>query len=124
MRVLPALGIALLAGCNGIDGACTLIACDSGLIVQLAQAPTTAYRIEVFSQESGPHYIFDCDNPAQCGTEAQFADFMPEAVTIRVITSAGTREQTAHPAYTVSRPNGPNCEPTCRQARVTVALPG
>jgi hypothetical protein len=124
-RSLVTAGVALLAGCKGIiNGTCTLIGCNSGLIVALAQAPTSAYRIEVFSTPDGPHYVFDCPNPAQCVPEAMFDDYMPASVTIRVTTSAGTREQTAQPAYSVSRPNGPNCEPECRQARVTVALPG
>ena len=90
----------------------------------LAQAPAGAYRIEVFSSPSGPHYVYDCASAAQCGTSAMFTDYTPEAVTIRVTTSAGTREQTAQPTYSVSRPNGPNCGPECRQAQVTVALPG
>jgi len=123
-RRLFAAGVALLAGCNGITGGCTLIGCANGLIVNLAQAPTSAYRIEVFAIESGPHFIFECANPAQCGPGAAFNDFMPEAVTIRVTTSAGTREETVHPTYDVSQPNGPNCGPECRQAQGTVALPG
>jgi hypothetical protein len=124
-RSLATACVALLAGCNGIiDGACTLIACSSGLTVQLAQAPAGAYRIEVFSSPEGPHYVYDCANPAQCGTAATFSDYTPATVTIRVTTPAGTREQTAQPAYGVSRPNGPNCGPECTQATVTVALPG
>ena len=122
-RSLATACVALLAGCNGISGACTLIGCDSGLVVLLAQAPTGPYRIEVFSREDAPHYAFDCAVPGQCG-DVRFVDYTPESVTIRVTTSAGTREQTAQPKYSVYRPNGPNCEPTCRSAAVTVALPG
>jgi len=123
-RSLATACVALLAGCNGISGACTLIGCDSGLIVALSQTPTSAYKIEVFSSPEGPHYVFDCANPAQCGSEAMFNNYLPQSVTIRVTTTAGTREQTAQPAYSTSRPNGPNCGPECKQARVTVALPG
>jgi hypothetical protein len=123
-RFLSLAAVVLLAGCTGIiDGACTLIGCSSGLTVQLAAAPAGAYRIEVFSSPSGPHYVWDCGDAAQCGTTAMFTDFTPTSVTIRVTTSAGTREQTSQPAYNTSRPNGPNCEPTCTQATVTVALP-
>ena len=124
-RSLGAACVALLAGCTGIlDGTCTLIGCSSGLTVSLAQAPAGAYRIEVFSSPNGPHYVYDCANAAQCGTTTMFTDYTPESVTIRVTTSAGTREQTAQPTYNVGRPNGPNCGPECKQAQVTVALPG
>jgi hypothetical protein len=124
-RFLSTACVALLAGCTGIiDGTCTLIGCSSGLTVNLAQAPAGAYRIEVFSSPGGPHYVWDCGDAAQCGTSAQFTDFTPESVTIRVTTSAGTLEQTSQVTYDVSRPNGPNCGPTCTQAQVTVALPG
>ena len=124
-RFLSSAAVALLAGCTGIfDGTCTLIGCDSGLSVQLAQVPAGAYRIEVFSGSGGAHYVFECANAAQCGTAAFFADYTPASVTIRVTTAAGTREQTAQPAYSTNRPNGPDCEPTCTQAAVTVAFPG
>jgi hypothetical protein len=123
-RSFSAACVALLAGCNGIiDGTCTLIGCESGLLVQLAQTPTGPYRIEVFSFAGGPHYVFECANPGSC-EPARFTDYTPASVTIRVTTSAGTREETAQPAYAESQPNGPNCGPTCRQATVTVALPG
>jgi hypothetical protein len=124
-RSLGAACVALLAGCNGIiNGNCTLIGCASGLIVNLAQAPAGAYRIEVFSEPGGPHYVFDCASAAQCGTSTMFTDYTPASVTIRVTTSAGTREQTAQPSYSINRPNGPDCGPECKQGQVTVALPG
>lgn len=122
-RSLSAACVALLAGCNGFDGLCTLVGCDSVLLVRLAQAPAGPYRIEVFSHADAPHYVFDCANPATCG-EARFVDYTPELVTIRVTTAAGASEQTVQPTYDVDRPNGPNCEPTCKGAVVTVPLPG
>jgi hypothetical protein len=123
-RSLVTACVALLAGCNGISGGCTLIGCDSGLLVNLTQAPAGAYRIEVFATLDGPRYVYDCASAAQCGTTAFFNDYTPESVTIRVTTAAGTREQNAQPSYSVNQPNGPNCDPTCKQAQVTVALPG
>jgi hypothetical protein len=122
-RSLSAACVALLAGCSGISDLCTLVDCQSGLLVQLAQTPTGPYRIEVFSRDDAPHYVFDCANPATCGY-AMFLDYTPELVTIRVTTAAGTSEQTVQPTYDIDRPNGPNCEPTCKAANVTVPLPG
>jgi hypothetical protein len=122
-RPLSAACVALLAGCSGISDLCTLVGCDSVLVVRLAQTPTGPYRIEVFSRDDAPHYVFDCANPATCG-EARFLDYTPDRVTIRVTTAAGTGEQTVRPAYDVDRPNGPNCEPTCKGAIVTMPLPG
>jgi len=121
-RSLSAACVALLAGCNGISTACTLIGCNSGLLVRLAGTPTGPYRIEVFSHPDAPRYVFDCANPATCG-DARFVDYTPASVTVRVTTAAGTREETVQPAYSTSRPNGPNCEPTCTQGTVTVPLP-
>jgi len=120
-RSLAAACVALFAGCSGITGICTLVDCDSGLFVQLAQTPTGPYRIEVFSGEDTPDHVFDCENPSLC--YPKFIDYTPELVKIRVTTSAGTREQTAKPKYSVWRPNGPHCEPACKSATVTVALP-
>ncbi|MFL5537556.1 MAG: hypothetical protein ACJ8J0_01105 [Longimicrobiaceae bacterium] len=122
-RSLSAACVALLAGCSGISDLCTLVDCDSGLLVQLAQTPTGPYRIEVFSHPESPHYVFDCANPATCGY-ALFVDYTPSQVTIRVTTAAGTSEQTVKPTYDVDRPNGPNCDPACMQGTVTVPLPG
>jgi hypothetical protein len=122
-RSLSAACVALLAGCNGFDGLCTLVDCDSGLLVQLAQTPTGPYRIEVWLPGDDSTQVFECANPATCGN-AFFADFTPKSVVIRVITDAGVRQETAQPTYSVSQPNGPHCEPTCRNATVTVPLPG
>jgi len=118
--------VALLAGCTGItDGACTLLACENGLAVELASAPDGAYTVEVFTaaSQNGPHYIFQCVDPATCGTSAFFAEFTPVNVVVRVTTGGRTHEETVTPAYQQVRPNGPNCGPECKQATVTVALP-
>jgi hypothetical protein len=123
-RSIYLAGLALLAGCTSLSDVCTLIGCNSGLTVSLAQAPVGGYTIEVFAQAGGPHFTFECASAAQCGTAAEFKDFTPDQATIRVTTAAGTREQTVQPTYSQNQPNGPSCGPTCRQASVTVALPG
>jgi hypothetical protein len=44
----------------------------------------------------------------------------PGACTL--IGCTGLVELTEQPAYQLTRPNGPECPPECRSARVTVAL--
>jgi hypothetical protein len=122
-RLLLSSVLLTLAGCQGITGACTLIGCHSGLVVQLDRAPAGAYRIEAFVAESGPRQVFDCAGVAQCGAETRFDDFTPETVTVRVITAAGTTTQTFQPSYSKYQPNGAECGPTCRTAVVTATLP-
>jgi hypothetical protein len=125
-RSATAAAVALLAGCTGgINGACTLIGCQSGLTVNLAQAPAGSYSIEVFtpSSQNGAHYVFQCASAASCGTTAFFAEFTPASVVVRITTETGGREEYVTPSYQKSRPNGPNCGPECIQATVTVALP-
>jgi hypothetical protein len=51
-----------------------------------------------------------------------FPDFTPASVTIRVLTGTQTTEVTRQPMYEVTRPNGPECPPECRNARVIVVL--
>ena len=125
-RSTSAALVALLAGCSGIlDPACTLLACENGLTVNLAQAPTGAYSIEVFTPSAvpGPHYVFQCADAASCGTSAFFPEFTPANVVVRVTTQRGMHQDALVPVYQKARPNGPRCGPECTQATVTVALP-
>lgn len=125
MRSVSAVLFSLLvAGCTRLSDVCTLIYCSNSLTVHLAQAPAGAYTIEVFTQPAGPRYVFTCANAAQCGSSAEFADFTPDQVTVRVTTAAGTRDEVVTPHYSENRPNGSGCGPVCKQAEVTVALPG
>lgn len=112
---------ALVSGC-GVAGptACTLIGC-TGLVVEVTGAPGQTPVTVVVTAPDGSTRSTTCTSTT--GTcPVSFPDFAPASITIRV--SAGTRaiEETRQPVYEVSRPNGPECPPECRNARVTVAL--
>jgi hypothetical protein len=53
-----------------------------------------------------------------------FEGLMPQRVTIRVTTAAGTRSQEFTPKYEAQYPNGRLCGAACRNATVTMRLPG
>jgi hypothetical protein len=126
-RALLSAAAALLsgAGCSVFDpgdDVCTLAGCFSGLRVELAARPTGPFRVEVTSAAApgGATYVFDCPDAARCGPGAFFPDFTPERVTVRVVTSGGAVTRDFAPAYRTFRPNGDDCEPTCREATVRV----
>ena len=115
----------LLTASACIDSACTLIGCSSGLRIQFASPPTTAYRIEATSGfAQGPKYVFDCPNVAMCNAPTiQLNDYLPPTVTINVITAAGTTTTEVNPEYSKFQPNGSRCGPTCTVATVQVPFP-
>jgi hypothetical protein len=119
--------VAGLAGCNSLGPhTCTLIGCQNGLTVRLSTMPAAPFRVElrVASPTSQPAYVYDCSNPASCAQGAFFPDFSGEHAFVTVVTSAGTRTtEVTRIEYRVSRPNGPNCPPECRQATVTADVP-
>jgi hypothetical protein len=120
IATLAPLGLACSAFTS--EGPCTLIGCSDGLVVRVDGAGDGPTTIEL-RVPLRPPVVRTCGGPAHCAAGVQFENETPEHVTI-VVTS-GDREQVmdAEPAYVTSRPNGPDCEPECRQAVVTVALP-
>lgn len=54
-----------------------------------------------------------------CGTNrVAFLDFAPQDVTVSIESNSLHATQSFRPDYKVFRPNGPNCEPECRSARI------
>ena len=99
--------------------ACTLIGCESGLRVVLTTPPAAPYRVEAYVPGSAVRQMRQCNTGGTC--DITFVDFTPAQVTIEVITTADTVRRDAAPAYQISRPNGPQCDPECRSATVTVS---
>ena len=125
-RALAAVGTfcGLLQGCGRLfEEGCTLIGCTSGLRIQLVPPPSS-YRLEARSIPAGSPVplVVECAAPAGCGT-AFFDDYFPTRVQLRLIVAGRTRDTTLTPTYVVSRPNGDHCEPTCRQAAITLPVP-
>jgi len=100
--------------------ACTVIGC-TGLVVEVTGAPAQTPMTIVVTAPDGSTRSTTCT--AATGTcPVSFPDFTPASVTIRVSAGAQTTEVTRQPIYDVTRPNGPECAPVCRNARVTVVL--
>jgi hypothetical protein len=111
----------LLAACSNGAGlkTCTLIGCNDGLNVTVTSALQQDYSVTV---KSGTETLrtFTCQAGQPCFT---FIDNQtPASVTVQIATNAGTVSRSYTPQYTTSRPNGPGCDPECRQATVTVNL--
>lgn len=134
MRYLPSRVVLLAAalvpassGCEPPLGACTLIGCTSGLTVELSALPVGAFSVALQAGAPGesPEYRYDCAaGGAPCAREILFPGFLAERVLVTVTTTSGsvTREFT-DVRFTASRPNGPRCEPVCRNARVRFSVP-
>jgi hypothetical protein len=112
---------ALGSGCDLVGpSACTLIGC-TGLVVEVTGAPgQTPVTVVVTAPDGSTRSAICTSATGTC--PVSFPDFTPASVTIRVTTGTQTFEETRQPMYAVTRPNGPECPPECRNARVTVAL--
>jgi hypothetical protein len=119
---LNATAVLLLASCNPLTQACTLIGCHNGLAVNFSGTPAGAYRVEAWSELETTPQVFDCPAGQTCGPVV-FPDFEGEDVTVRVTTGAGVRTQTfENVEYEALYPNGRRCGAACEQASVTVQL--
>ena len=113
----------LLAGpaCNVVGpSACTLIGC-TGLVVEVTGVASQTPVTVVVTAPDGSTRNAICT--AATGTcPVSFPDFTPASLTVRVSSGTQSTELTVQPDYLLTRPNGPECPPECRGARVTVAL--
>lgn len=114
------VGWVLLVGCSGNQEpprACTQIGCNDGLNITLASTPQQDVTVTVKSGADVMH-TFTCAAGQQCS--AFIDNRTPTSVTVQVTSAAGTVSKDYTPEYQLSRPNGPGCDPECRQATVTV----
>ena len=118
---LYAIAAATLAGCNPV-GVCTLIGCFDGLSVRFDREPGGPFRVEAIVPGDATPRVVECTT-GLCAP-IWFPDLMAERVTIRVTTAAGTRSQEFTPKYEAEYPNGRRCGAACRNASVTMQLPG
>jgi hypothetical protein len=102
--------------------ACTMIGCENGVTVQLASVPAVPFSVEL-TPTGGAPTIKECTAATACGSELFFAGVSADSVTVKVTSPAGESVTRAKAEYAVTRPNGPQCDPECRQARVTATVP-
>jgi hypothetical protein len=98
---------------------CTLIACSDGITVELQGDVPSSYTVT--ARAGTQTRTRECSAAQPCAP-ILFENFTPETVTIEVTTAAGTVRREITPEYRTVRPNGPDCPPECRQARIVITL--
>ena len=120
--VFHTTALVLLASCNPITQACTLIGCEDGLAVRLNGAPAGPYRVEAWSELRIAPTVYECGAAETC-PPIFFPGFAGNDVVVRVTTAAGVRTQAFDGVeYQAVYPNGRRCGGACEQAVVTVQL--
>ena len=100
---------------------CTLIGCVEGLAVFIDGAPLGPWTVEARA-DSVPTRAFQCSAGIQC-TAAFFPGTFPAPVTVTVTREARTATHVVVPDTLISYPNGVQCGPGCRTARIVVPAP-
>lgn len=113
---------AALAGCaDSTAPVCTLIGCESGVRIELAEPLTEGATVTLEPDEPGGVAVsFQCTAASPCESPLFARDFTPESLTVRIQGGGIDYSESFTPTYTVSRPNGPRCPPECRIATIVV----
>jgi hypothetical protein len=118
--VMALLAGAAASGCI-VGGACTTIGCADGVNVEWSGATMRERGTLVID---GEILAFDCaagpTAAVWCTPKGLRLTRTPTTLRVEVITDRGTRSGSFTPQYTSNRPNGPDCDPVCRGATVTV----
>jgi len=122
-RFTAVLAMALVAAsCSSRSEAqtvCTLIACSDGITVEVQGNVPDSYTVT--ARAGTETRSRECSRAQPCDA-TMFENFTPENVIIEVTSAAGTVRREVRPEYRKVRPNGPDCPPECRQARIVVTL--
>lgn len=102
-----------------IPKGCTLIGCDSGLLVELEGAPSDPFTMTA-TATGGETQTIECSGPEDC--YLFFQDFTPAEVTVTYESGEQVVEITFSPEYSRIRPNGEDCPPECINASVSLRL--
>jgi hypothetical protein len=103
--------------------ACTMIGCEDGVAVELETVPQAPFSVEVTPLPGGAATIKECATAEACGATLFFEEVRADSISVKVTSAAGTRTVGVRISYSTSRPNGPQCAPSCRQARLRVPVP-
>lgn len=114
---LAVLALAVVACATGPEIACTLKGCQHGLAVRLSGF-SDVIAVEAETQSGAPVFRQQCA-PYDCDL-IMFEAFLPESVTVRVITASDTTSRNVRPVYEDYLPNGRRCAPVCRQGTVSI----
>lgn len=119
--LLMALAVAT-AACRG-EGpmACTEIGCSDGLNVELTGTLPPSFTVAVLGEDQVLGRM-DCPSSATCGRHLFFENVAAQRVRLVVTVAGVSRSYERTPEWRATRPNGPGCEPVCRQASVSVPI--
>jgi hypothetical protein len=101
---------------------CTLIGCDDGWAVEIVGGTlpaTYTVRAVVDGRVVATHACTP-DNP--CGRQLFLPGLTAAQADLEIVGADLDLRWTVRPEYQLVQPNGPDCPPTCRQARVQVRL--
>lgn len=121
---LAVTSLALVApGCdNSVTGACTLIACDDVIRVDLVDVPET-FTI-TFRAEGEEPLVLDSTDPDFADDVVFIPDVESDRITVEVEADGVEFTETFDLEYETFRPNGPDCPPECRMATIEVDVDG
>jgi hypothetical protein len=105
--------------------ACTRIGCEDGWSVEIGEGvvlPET-YTIRVVVDDAVVASR-TCSSAQPCGAQVFLAGVTAEEAQLEIVGGAEPLRWTVRPEYSVVQPNGPDCPPTCTQARVVVRMGG
>ena len=117
-----ALGLGSLTGCSLFtdEGPCTLIGCESGLMVRLDGAPASvSLRVHL---PDGAVLEREC-LPEHCARGAFFAGVRAPTVEIDVTVNGNTQTVSVPLTYRAHYPNGEGCGDPCLVTGVHLKLP-
>lgn len=100
---------------------CTLIGCENGLAVEVNHSLQQSFTVNVRAGTQTIH-TFRCDPGQPC--RAFVSNQTPDEVTVSIDAGGGQQPvgRTYRPEYRLNRPNGPDCDPECKQATVTLTV--
>ena len=106
---------------------CTDIGCVNGVNLTLTGPwPDGPVRVRVNaagrSVSAGVREVV-CEDVAACASGLRFTGLTADRLVVTVTTPRGRLERVVVPRYTHDRPNGPRCEPECRNADIQLSLP-
>lgn len=120
------LSVAGLAACHGSPSsprACTLIGCANGFAVVVNGVPPQTLVTVVAGPSATPSAPLTCTADGNGSCPVYFdGGSTPPTVTVQVSWTSNTATFTVQPVYQVSQPNGPDCEPTCHWAIITLSV--
>lgn len=118
------LGTACLSSSDP-GGVCTLASCSTGLRVDLSSALPEGSRLEIF-EVATPAQVrtVPCTASQRCEQFVFLVDYQPTGpIQIRIVTPGRTvTGSPITPVFQTVTPNGPDCPPSCRQARVNAPV--